>query len=624
MKRKLTILIELCLISLLNAQTIMDVDINDNPGILAGLGGRWDFNNTVLWSSDDGTNRVAWLANSDIVRIQQDTAYNWGDINMNVTNENGQVGAAGIVITGNLISWKNCNFKYEAFELGAEGLQYLASNSDSFLYFESPIILTDSQIWESSCIRNMDGGGNVVLNNTISSKSGTTDLTFSGMNITDPGKTSTADLRVGFYVQGQNSFNGSTTVKDGASLSLAMSVADEYPLNPTKPLILNGGYIRILSKGSLNVATQEFSNVVIDKGYNRFSGRNAGIPIFVCNDITQTEAGTVDFPVSWAGASAYTTTTNVTGIIGGWATHNRSAFAYAGNDGSSTLISGLAGTQRNRPSDWGNNENIIAYAGDTPLDEDVAINSLRITTSDVQDLATYTVTINSGGIIAGNATANTLVNGTIKTGLASGELFIHAFDPCFINSVIADNGNTPCILVLSGDNTITLTKANTFTGKTYLNAGILVLTNEAFVANEVVQAGGTTLDVRNEGTIKPGDNNLGAITLNGNLTLEDGANLEFDLGETSNDALHLANPYATFTGASSAGGITLTLSKNGGVSKQVYTLIDWNEDATLTSLDLSDFTLSAPTGIIGTLSLNANSLDYEVTSTGFGTILIVK
>ena len=629
MKEMMFLLTALCAAGL-RAQTVMDLDVSPNAGVTAGVGGGWDFNSTTNWTSDGGTNRVAWTNNAAIARIRLETAYGWGSVTMAVSNNNGQVGAKGLVITGNLPDWKYLIIQNDPLQIGSEGIAYGSTNGNTYLTFNSPVVLTAPQVWRSANARFIDGGGTIQATNTISSFSGTTDITFDGMDRCDPGLyAELLNIRPGFRLSAENTYSGTTTVSGGAVLWLIYNSSSKGSrLGALNPLVLKGGSVWL--NGSVGSAvTQAVASTTLQSGFNIIRARNLTPTSgrFYCGAITRSGlGGTADFPINWAGGvDAYTTTTNISGILGGWATWNRASFATAGTDGNNTVIGSNSGSSRAAPDNWAANDNVKATGGGTRTLGDVTINYLLISASATQALGTATLTVKSGGIFGGNITNNVMSGGTVRSGFATGELFVYADNPFTFASVVADNGGTPGVLVKGGTNTLTLTAANTYSGATYLNSGILIVTNRAVISGTVVQAGGTTLDIRNGGALSPGGTNAATLTLNGNLKLGDGAVLNMQIGSSS-DLIALSNPFATLTGSSSAGGVTLNLAADRKtLAKGVYTVLQWDPAVTLSGFDLSDFTVVTPSGIGGTLQFGAHSLDFNVTSLpAKGTRLSVK
>ena len=108
-----------------------------------------------------------------------------------------------------------------------------------------------------------------------------------------------------------------------------------------------------------------------------------------------------------------------------------------------------------------------------------SVNALRLSPAAATTLTIgtgFTQTIVSGGILANGTFAGTITGGTLTAGVlnTANTLFVHQYNTALltISSVIANNGAGNTVrLVKSGDGTMTLTAANTFTGGTTVNAG---------------------------------------------------------------------------------------------------------------------------------------------------------
>ncbi len=452
MRTMVTGLLAALCVTVVHAQAVYDLDVNASAGVTAGVGGIWDYNNTVNWTADGGTTRVAWADNAAVAHLALETAYGWGSVTLSVSNNNGQVGANGLVIAGQLPDWTYTIVEGNVLQIGAGGITYASTNGNSYLKLNGPVALTASQVWRSCDARAIDGGGAFQVNGLLSSASGTTDITFDGMGRNDASLLAPTALRPGFLLGADNTYHGATTVGGGAFLWLAFT-NNVSKLDASSPLVLQGGGVWM----SGSAATQQVVSTVVKTGSNAIAARN-GKGAFFCGSVARSGVGgVINFPVNFnGGIDAYTTSTNTSGILGGWATHNQTAFATAGTSGANTIIASLSGTTRSSPNVWGSGENVRATGGGVRTGGNVAINSLRITTDALLDLGTATVTVNSGGVLGDTATGNNLTGGSLCSGLATGELFVHAFDPCTIGSVIADNGAVPGVLVKNGSSALTV------------------------------------------------------------------------------------------------------------------------------------------------------------------------
>ena len=117
-----------------------------------------------------------------------------------------------------------------------------------------------------------------------------------------------------------------------------------------------------------------------------------------------------------------------------------------------------------------------APSGAVTLSANTTVNSV-IETADIH-LGDHLLTINSGGVIF--QTNNFWMQdtgGSVTTGLASGEFFIHTPNTSLgdtgFHCTIVDNGATPLELIKDGPGRARLDNSNTYTGGTIVNGGIL-------------------------------------------------------------------------------------------------------------------------------------------------------
>ncbi len=161
---------------------------------------------------------------------------------------------------------------------------------------------------------------------------------------------------------------------------------------------------------------------------------------------------------------------NTNGILGGYAVYNGTDFATL-TSGTVQAYSGYANGNLGTLAS-SSTTNFEPTGLQTSLTGAMTINSLNLVgATGVSNTAGYTITLNSGGLIAN--TTGSIRGGTLK-GSPSGELTVYLAQDIAVSSTIADNGG-PTALVISGPGTLTLTASNTYTGNTWLNNGALVL-----------------------------------------------------------------------------------------------------------------------------------------------------
>jgi autotransporter-associated beta strand protein len=587
-------------------------------------GGTWDYNNTAKWLAPGSTTQIPWTSADDIALIVNYTN-SWGSTTLTIDNAFGTVEASGIIITNEMKTSHHNFFVGAPLKIGNNGISVYPTNNTSRVYFDAPVILTASQTWRHPKLINLSNAPSFQVSNVVSSASGTTThLTFDGFNRVDPGLNADTSYHPMFGLRNNNTFSGSTSVSGSAALALMFTPS--FPgqkIDSACPLVLNAGTLVMI--GNSATFTQTVSSVVIKAGANNLTGKN-GKGAFICNSLVRDGVGgTVNFAnISSGGVDFYTTNSNETGILGGWATSLNDRFAYTNGAG---LISGLAGSQCQYPDNWGNNMNIQIRNSGTRTLGDVSPNSIRHGVVATNNLGEAVVTVKSGGIMThlGNSR---LTGGKIRSGMSTGELFVYAFASFIIDSVIEDNGAVPCILVKSGTDVLTLSGVSTFSGGTYLNSGTLALTGSASMSGLCHQAGGTTLQLTSGAKLACGDDGR---VLGGNLALGGGAVLDLVVGAKDGGEdivpITLGNRFASFTTtATVANPVTIAITVPEGVElhRGTYRLIEWASGVAVTGLTSEAFELAMPYYAGGEVAVSASGLDLIVTRVSKGTVLVVK
>ena len=581
--------------------------------------GNWNFNNTANWTEDDYQTRGPWTSNGDVAVFEM-TPNSWGSIIVTIDDANGDVGAAGIEVAKELQDWHHLEINGDTLTLGAYGVNVYSANPNSYVNFNAPVTLAAGQTWRNAKVRSLNSSGTVLIKNALSSDGGhDTPITFDGFGLADPSRTADGDSRVGFGLSADNTFTGATTVSGGAALTLIMSTANSNRrIDSASPLILNGGTL-VMTGGSATF-TQTVASVVVKSGHNHITGIN-GKGAFFCNQIVRDGiGGTLNLSVGWAGGvDVYCTNANDSnGIIGGWLTSVRQGFTGASWSAQCWSV-----------DDWYDNANIAIAGGGTRTKGDVAPNSLRFETAQINNFGDATVTVKSGGILvpyhaAGNGR---FTGGQLRSGMETGELFVHAFMPFAIDSVIEDNGEIPGVLVKGGHHPLTLSGASTYTGATYLNGGTLELTGDASMSGPCHQAGATILSIANGArlTSLPGGRVLG-----GNLALGSGAKLGIEaVTPAAHAAITLENPWSKFTvTATSAAPVLIDVAFddiNAIRRNDIYPLIRWQPASTTAGVVPEAFALTLPRHMEGELVVTGTGLDLVVTQTpGIATRIIIK
>jgi fibronectin-binding autotransporter adhesin len=248
------------------------------------------------------------------------------------------------------------------------------------------------------------------------------------------------------------------------------------PLIPNAPVGGSGTFTVLGRSGFVN--TQVVAGVTFNRGshtINVTTGAGAGsMTVFDPSTFTRNAGAVVNFNTTG-------TTTNLlmagglvndaNGIIGGWAVDGTN---WAINSGSGTLAPLTTYQTSTDPSTWSAGQNVSLPGNSISAIGTRTINTLRVTTSSTNNIGSgNTLTLSDGGLL-GSAGILQFNDGTIQ-GPAGGELIVHQLAGTnLIYSVLADNASASS-LVKSGGGTVMLagTNANTYSGGTFVNQGIL-------------------------------------------------------------------------------------------------------------------------------------------------------
>jgi autotransporter-associated beta strand protein len=306
-----------------------------------------------------------------------------------------------------------------------------------------------------------------------------------------------------------NTYTGSTMVNGGSLIEDFANAASATDLiNSGSTLVLGGGALQVLQKSG-TTTSQTFAGTTINPGFSKVIGTQVGSGAvnIALGALTQNPGGTVDFTNTSTGTIT-TTTANVNGILGGWATVGESVASttsgdWAANDSSGNIVpyTGYTTVSGTVTGSGASAQNWITDGA--TLNTTATINSLveRGGTGDFIVNNSITLTLASGGLIVEGTNQRWLVAGgsgsILKSGLPTGELYIHSANNTYtdyeIRPVIAD-GSVPTTLYKDGIGTLSLGGyAKTYTGGTVVNGGTLQLA-----------LGGATGVIRGWLTINPG------------------------------------------------------------------------------------------------------------------------
>ena len=314
--------------------------------------------------------------------------------------------------------------------------------------------------------------------------------------------TFTGDLRVeGGLLQlaSQTVYAGTTLVSGGSTLFMDFANGNAPVtnlINIASPLVLGsnggggatrgGGVVVNSVKAATSNAAQTWSGTTLNEGTHQFrlvSGTNQNLT-YTLGAVTRNAGATIDFSRS---STAATVVVNATianggnGILGGWAVFSNTGnttFDWAINNGANVMAA-FTGYSANTVGS-GLHSNLVLPTAVAGVPGGTVTNTIRINNGYSLNIGLAgSLTVETGGILVGQQSP-AFTGGTLMTGEANGELLVHTYGGgtgLRIGSVIADNSATPLKLIKAGTGQVTLTQNNTYTGTTYVGAGVLQLGN---------------------------------------------------------------------------------------------------------------------------------------------------
>ncbi len=385
--------------------------------------------------------------------------------------------------------------------------------------------------------------------------SGTTIAGISGTTVTlSKGLTSgLSNTTVSTFGSTSVTVSSSSFVSLGASVSgtgiaagtyvTAISGTTVFLSAPTTAYVPNGTSLTIGAVSNV-ATTQTFNGTTVNSGADAVALTNNGTSVTVgLAAITRNSGGTLNFGTVNTSTAIVTTSNanDATGILGDWASvGSGTSLQYAMVDGSNRLVSynGAITASANLANVQSSTTN-YTYGAAASLGAASTGNTLQYTGgSTTTDLKSFNLTLN--GLMnsgAGTLTIQSSGGGQLEIG-ASKELVILAnTQNTTINSVIADNGANSSALTYTGGSsvaTLTLGAANTYSGVTTDNEGIIQINNSAALQNSTLNLssmGGTI--AFNSGLESAA---FGGLSGNGNLTLTDTGSNPIALAIGNNNA----------------------------------------------------------------------------------------
>ncbi len=245
---------------------------------------------------------------------------------------------------------------------------------------------------------------------------------------------------------------------------------------------------------AINNRTETVGGVLINPGATTVlmtnNSPNNNSYTFAQGAIIRNVGGTVDYSGggSSTGTKAITTTTvNVNGILGGYAT-------YAGADWAvgTTIAAYAAYTTSADPTTWVAANNVSLTGNPLAnVPDPTTINTLKLGGASTVTL-NGALTLSAGGLLVTGSSANSISGGTLE-GASGADLIVHQYSTgdLTISSTLADN-TFASSLAKSGPGKLIVTGTDNLTGNNYLNGGIVEVNDLAkLAAGRLVMNNGT-------------------------------------------------------------------------------------------------------------------------------------
>ena len=524
-------------------------------------------------------------------------------------------GARTVTLSGGALTWGSGSF------VGNDNSLLFGSNSsDNNVTFTNAIALGSSG---TRTIRTILGTSNTVASGTLSGVvSGSAALNVTGTGRLDLTAANTnsglvtvagSEMRMsGAGTMASVTDSGGTaafTVQQGGRLTLDFSTSGSINrINDAADIAMNGGRLDMYGRNA-NDFTETVGVLRLNGGENQINIQRTtnNDTVLAFDSLSRVTGSTLEFTKDAGGGTFGSTGNNprVTFTTAPDLEQGILAYSVAGNGttptGFATITSGrvtVAAGADTAEGSWAASTIAANTADQTLATADRTVGALILGSGvDVlQSGGSRTLTIETGGILStGGTVSNISVSNLQVGGTGTRELFAHVYGSGGLNisSVIQNNavtGNTTG-LTKSGSGTLTLsgTAANTFTGTTYVNDGLLILNKTAGVtalAGEVIVGDG-----RGRDTLEfevGADNQLAStsdVTLRGGLT---GAS-----ATTANQAtLDLNGTTQTFDQLTIEGNSVIDFSGGDPCAPTFLRISDINfvGDATLTIKNWVEFT----------------------------------
>jgi autotransporter-associated beta strand protein len=323
-------------------------------------------------------------------------------------------------------------------------------------------------------------------NTTFGSTSTQTGATFTHVG------TGTVTLSGTTTMTGSDVFTGGTVILDYSTNNnnkLAQNTSGAGAANLSLAgvnLVLNGGsYAQALGTASSGTNGTTIAN----SGQSSIT-RSSGSSTIALGAITRAagSGGAINFQ----SGVALTTSTGSNGILGGYATVNGTDWA-ANSSGTIVAYSGYTALSSSTLTSSAN----YYFTGASSLTTSATaqtINSLKIDASGTLVLGN-TLTISTGGLLYTGSSAETITGSTIQAASSTTDLVVQQYGSgtLTISSVIGGGSDA---LTKAGTGTLVLTAANSYTGTTIVDQGVLQISADNNLGSgTAITLNGGTLDV---------------------------------------------------------------------------------------------------------------------------------
>lgn len=243
-------------------------------------------------------------------------------------------------------------------------------------------------------------------------------------------------------LSGANTFSGDVTTLTAGGLILDYSTQNNNKISGTNSLALNGGgNLTLLGNASADTSQTVLATTLASGGFSTITltpGSSQKILLTLGAFTRAASAGTIRFNLPTGTQDATngfrTTTTNVNGILGGWATATNSAGVtnFAANDGSGGIVLVTSATKADVTT-WALADHVSdgasGYSG--ILSQNLGVSSVRFDSaadSTVTIADGRVLTIYSGGVLQTSAATGapaspTLAGGRLVSGASSELIF---------------------------------------------------------------------------------------------------------------------------------------------------------------------------------------------------------